>query len=258
MASKRLGSPFEEAPDATKKPRLEIPSINNADTISGITPQTATMPKEDNESLDTATKPRIEIPTMKAFCGVAGITPQTGTFPQQPQILTSAPPIDTTDDPRSAAYEKTLKYHTPSYHVWVAMEMWHPGEPSEDEKAMVKILGIFINLEVALEHAEEHTRALYTVTNYGVRTESEAEEDADKASEDLSPNSLFERRLEYFRGLWESEEEEGREDGGKKWTIRWGGNVTEVWVEEREVYESVEDAGFHTPLPLLGFDDRDP
>ena len=258
MASKRLGSPFEEAPAAAKKPRLEIPFTSTAGNTSEITPQTATMRKEDEETSDTATKPKIDVPITKAFCGIADITPQTATFPQQPQTLASARPIDTTDDPRSAAYEKTLKYHTPSYHVWVAMEMWHPGEPSEDLKVMVKILGIFNNLNVALEHAEEHTRALYTVTNYGVRSESEAEEDADKANEELSPNSLFERRLEYFRGLWEGEEEEEREDGGKKWTIRWGGNVTEVWVEEREVYESAEDAGFHTPLPLLGFDDRDP
>ena len=258
MASKRLGSPVEEAPDATKKPRLEIPTINTADNLSGITPLTATMPKDNEERSDTATKPKIDIPLTKSFCGVADITPQTARFPPQSQELPTAPTMDTTDDPRTAAYEKTLMYHTPSYHVWVAMEMWHPGEPSENQRAMVKILGIFNDLEVAIEHAEEHTRALYTVTNYGVRTESEAEEDADKASEDLSPNDLFERRLEYFRGLWEGEEEEEREDGGKKWTIRWGGNVTEVWVEEREVYESAEDAGFHTPLPLLGFDDRDP
>ena len=62
----------------------------------------------------------------------------------------------------------------------------------------------------------------------------------------MSETSVYERKLEVFRDMYEGDEEQDREDGGKCWTVRWG-NVTEVWVERREVLETHEAAGYHTP-----------
>ena len=195
-----------------------------------------------DESPNGAKKPKLEIQPIKAFCGIADITPQTATLPQEPGTSTS--PLGTTDSDTLPTINQQDSSPT---CTWVVMEHWHPKDPSLDNKSMVAILGVFNNATAALEHAEEHTRALYTVTNHGIRTPPTEEDD--RASEDMSPTSVYERRMEYFRGAWEREEEEDLEEGLKKWTIYWG-DVTEVWVEKRQVYESKEEAGYFTPLPV--------
>jgi hypothetical protein len=194
------------------------------------------------ESTNATKKPKIEIPPIKAFCGISDITPQTATLPQEPGVTTS--PIATTDNstiPTIKQPDNSLTY------TWVVIEHWHPKDPSPDMKSMVAILGVFNNVTAALEHAEEHTRALYIVTNHGIR--SPPTEEDDRVSEGMSPTSVYERRMEYFRGEWEREEEEDLEDGLKKWTVYWG-DVTEVWVEKRQVCETKDEAGYFTPLPV--------
>lgn len=194
-----------------------------------------------DEESNAAKKPKLEISPIKAFCGIADITPHTATLPQE---LT--PPL-----PKSSSDSATLRTgnvpdSSPNY-IWIVIEHWHPKEPSTDKKAMVAILGVFNNAAAALEHAEEHTRALYIATNYGIR--SPPTEEDERASEDMSPTSVYERRMDYFRGAWEGEEEEELEGGLKKWTIFWG-DTTEVWVERRMVCEGKDEAGYFTPLPV--------
>lgn len=213
MASKRLGSPFGESSDSIKKPKLDIPAA-------------------------------------KSFCRIADITPQTATHPSTPFISSATEPTTkeaTEADKPVTTLPNARRPDGSLFDVWIATEVWHPQHPSSEEKAMTRILGVFTTAKEAIDHAEEHTRALYTVTTNGVR--DEPEEEYDRASENMSPESVFERRLEYFRGKWEGEEKEDCEDGGKHWTIRWG-DVTEVWVERKGVFDSKDRVGYFTPLPV--------
>ena len=187
----------------------------------------------------TNKKLKIEVPPTKAFCGISDITPQTSTLPPQ--------------EPKENNTDSTRTDGSPT-EVWLAIELFRPTNPTENEKPMVKILGVFTNSTAALEHAEEHVRALRTVTTHGVRSEPEQEDDRD--DDTMSETSVYERKLEVFRDMYVDDEEEAREDGGKLWTVNWG-NVTEVWAEKREVFECKSEAGYFTPLPILGEDDRD-
>lgn len=213
MASKRLGTSLEESPEAKKKPKLEISPV-------------------------------------KSFCGIADITPQTGSLPQDPYYIST--PAASPKDASATTARPARRLDRSLYDVWVVVELFRPTEPTEGEKPMVKILGVFTNAKEAIDHGEEHVRALRTVTTCGVN--SEPMEEDDRADEDMSETSIYERKLEYFRDMYETDDEEDREDGGKHWTVHWG-NVTEVWVEKRQVFEKKAHAGYFTPLPILDWKD---
>jgi hypothetical protein len=217
MASKRLGSPLVEQ--------------------SGN--------RSNNKKL------KIEVPSNNAFCGISDITPQTSTLPKEPDNSTAPAPDKNS---ANAATSATERLDGALSEVWIVVELFRPTTPSEHENPMVKILGVFTNATAALEHAEEHVRALRTVTSCGVC--SEPDQDDDRDDDAMSETSIYERKLEVFREMYEDDEEEEREDGGKLWTVRWG-NVTEVWAERRDICTEKWEAGYFTPLPILGEDDRD-
>lgn len=222
-------------------------------------------PSEEQQDTSSNKKLKIEVPAPKAFCGISDITPQTATHPPQlsQDIITAKPEANNTLATTTAATKQPEDHHN---FLWVVLEHYLPSATTQAEGGaggvpLVKVLGLFTNPTAALEHADEHVRALRTVTTEGICSEPEEEDDRD--DDDMSVTSVYERKLEVFRGRYqgevegeEMEMEEGDEGLVKTWAVRWG-NATEVRVERREVFDSKAGAGYFTPLPILGEDDRD-